>query len=1408
MGFLNRLIIDDLLIKDQQGLEMLRAKRLALKMDLLPLLEGRIRIASAQLLGAQVKLYKADDNTPANYQFVINAFNSDQEAEGSGVDLRVNSLIVRHSSVRFDQYSAKETPDNLNFKHLKISDISAHILLKALQPDSLNLNVKRLAFREQSGLVVDRLSLKAEANERSARLRDFVLHLPATRLQIASAEATYSIDSLPKTLHYHGLLSSSVITLPDLAFLMPQLKGFISPLTLQTDFEGTADDIVLDHLDMQTADNSLLLDADFNANWAGERTVWAEQTRRLHIAKCLFSQLKQALPTLPEALGRLGNIQLTGQAEGLHSGDVVAQFGLLTDVGRMDARLNMAADMSFTGSILTDSLHLGHLLEQEDLGLSAGLLEVKGNKNTIAAQGHLTRLDFKDYPYQNIDIDLTYLTDNLSGKVKIDDPNVETDIEGNLSLGKRKAVRLTGFLRNLSPKALNLTNQWGTATFSAVVDADFAGSTLNDVEGTIDLDDFIMTNTDSVGNDYHLDNIHIKSGYSNDRHFMRLYGDIGEIVLEGQFDWDTLPQSFINYTASILPKLPGLPATLRPANNNFEANIRLTDAEWLQKIFGINLQLEQPLSIKADVNDEGHKIDIDAQLPAFTYDGSAYTNGIVKLTTEADTAWCDARITRLSDNNRTLDLRLQTKAADNQLQSSFIWDNNALSGAPEESMSGILNAITELYSNEQLKPEAHMRLQPSHAIINGTEWTVEPAAILYSDNHLLIDHFNLWHDDQHLIIDGIASQQKTDSLLIDLNGIDVAYILDLVDFHAVDFGGQASGKAYITQLFGDFDAWADLEIEQFTFMEGHMGTLLAHAEWSKEDKQVDLDAFADNGPDSQTFIEGFIAPSRDDIDLLIRARGSNAEFVNTFTSSFLDDVAGQVYGDVRLIGPLSSVNLTGELAVDGRLTVSALNTTYDLRGDSIFFVPNDIRLLRHRIYDRNGHVGYVSGALHHRNFTNFTFDLNVDAQNMLVYDFPTFDGSIVCGTVYADGSADLRGRPGEIVINCNVTPRRGSTFGYNAANPDAISKQQFITWRQKTINDSIGVLDDVLMPAMTDNDKDNDVPTDIYINFAINATPDATLRVLMDQNTGDYITLNGLGALRASFYNKGPFQMFGTYNVERGTYGITIQNIIKKNFNFQDEGTIVFGGDPYDAALNLQAVYTVNGVSLSDLQLGNSFTNNTIRVNCLMNIQGSPGAPRVDFDLEMPTVNSEEQQMIRSIIASEQELKQQVVYLLGIGRFYTQEANNAGTQEYGQTELAMQSLLSGTVSTQINELLSQVIKTDEWNFGANISTGNEGWHNAEYEGMVSGRMLNNRLLINGQFGYRDNATQTTPSFIGDFDIRYLLYPNGNLALKVYNQTNDRYFTRSSLNTQGIGLIMKKDFGSIGDLFHSRRKKNR
>ena len=635
---------------------------------------------------------------------------------------------------------------------------------------------------------------------------------------------------------------------------------------------------------------------------------------------------------------------------------------------------------------------------------------------------------------------------------------------------------------------------------------------------------------------------------------------------------------------------------------------------------------------------------------------------------------------------------------------------------------------------------------------------------------------------------------------VDLNEVEVDYILDLVNFHTVEFSGKATGIANVSSLFGRFAANADLRVDDFKFENGRMGTLQAKADWNQEAEQIDIHAIADDGEEAKTLINGYVSPVHETIDLEIDAQGTYLDFMHSFTKTFLSHITGHAEGDVRLAGTLDNINLTGNLVVDGEATVTALNTTYKLERDTLVMIPDEIELKHMTVLDKDGHRAYLSGGIHHEHLTNLSFDLYVDAENLLAYDFDDFGDSSFYGTVYASGNVGIHGHGNDVVIDCDVTPQKNSVFVYNAATPDAISRQEFIEWDNDEATDDQKKADK--------SSSNRATKTDIYINFLVNTTPDATLRLLMDKNTNDYITLNGEGSIRATFHNKGAFNMFGTYTVDHGTYGITIQNIIKKNFTFNRGGTIVFGGDPYQAALNLQAVYTVNSVSLSDLNIGNSFTNNTIRVNCLMNIGGQPAAPQVEFDLEMPTVNADEQQMVRSVINGQQEMNQQVVYLLAIGRFYNQGANNADEQKPDRTTLAMQSFLSGTLSTQINTLLNQIIKNDNWNFGANISTGNEGWHNAEYEGIISGRMFNNRLVLNGQFGYRDNATRANPSFIGDFDLQYLLYPSGNLALKVYNQTNDRYFTKSSLNTQGIGIIMKKDFNNLRDLFSSQKKKKK
>ncbi len=1409
VGFLNRIILDDVVILDQQQEELLRASRLSAKVDLLPLTEGRISISTAQLFGTHIKLYKDSATAVGNYQFALDSLASRDTTSHTPLDLRINSLIMRHGSLSYDQRDAAPTDGQLNPRHLNVSDISAHLVLKALRDDSLNLNIKKLSFREQSGLQVKQLSLHVEGSLRQAILRDFQLQLPDSKLTLGDVTATYRIEDgtlLKESLAYRGTIEESHITSSDLTSLHPVVKELPKDLKLAVSFSGTANSINLHSLSASDEEGSFRLAANgFIHRW-DQTPVWQLKLDRLLLTEGHLALLGRQFH-LPDALLRLGNVSLTGEAEGIGSG-VSGNVQLSAAVGDVDLQLDMDQQQNFSGHVESSSLQLDKLLADERFGVAAMSLDFdgywpKGGKPDVNAEGTLSRFAYNGYEYQHIDLAASYADKHLSGTLTVDDPNIRLTAEGSW---QDSSLDLSARVADFHPAALNLTSKWPDASFAADLSAHFTATNVNDAVGSVELNHFTMLSSDRS---YRLKKLSLVSGYDDEqRHFLALKSDFATAMLKGTFDYSTLAQSTANIVGSHLSTLPGLPP-LKPTDNDFNFQLELLRSDWLQQLFGIPLSLDEPLLLSGYINDGQQTLSMMSSCPAFTYNEGKYSNLALHLGTQGDTLRCAADLVKHMDNGIPLTLALRSGAADNRLKASLAWDNHN----NQQHMSGTLFTQSQFVEAADGTRRSIINILPSEIVMRDAAWQVAPAEIVYAANDISIDHFAIEHGQQHITIDGRASRSPADTISVDLLGVDVEYVLDLVNFHSVDFGGKATGVATVTSLFDNPVANAHLNVSDFTFEHGDMGVLDVKAAWDNQKKTIDLNAIVTSSPTAFTLVSGYIDPNGVGyIDLDMQATGTPIDFAHSFLHSFADRVVGKADGAVRLYGPLNDINMTGQLVADAELNVRQLNCTYTLRRDTINFIPDDIELHNMTAYDRDGHTALVNGYLHHRHLTRMTFDINVEAENFLAYDFHDFGDDTFYGTIYGSGSVAIQGRPGRITFDIDATPQPGTVFVYNVSTPDAITNQEFIEWEAPLSSPEGGTnvrQHGNVSPSGNEGGAGAvAAPSDIILNFLVNCTPDATIRLLMDSKTGDYITLNGSGAFRANYYNKGSMQIFGTYTVSQGTYNITIQELIKKNFNFQQGGTIVFGGAPFDAQLNLQAQTTVNGVSLSDLNVGRSFSNNTVRVNCLMNISGVANTPHVEFDLAMPTVSADEQQMIRSVINGQQEMNQQVLYLLGIGRFYPQTGNNAtaeGQTQQSQTSLAMQSLLSGTLSSQINSLLKNVVNNNNWNFGANISTGDEGWNNAEYEGLISGRLLNNRLLINGQFGYRDRTTSATPSFIGDFDVRYLLTPNGSIAIKMYNQTNDRYFTRSSLNTQGLGFILKKDFSSLPDLFGIHRR---
>lgn len=1370
LGFFNRIIIDDVMMYDQQGDSLIYASRLSAKIDYMAATQGKISVSSAQIFGLRANLYRQTAKSPANFQFVLDSLASKDTTHHKPLDLHIGSLIIRRGAIAYNQRDVAPRSGVFSPQHIRVSELSSHILLNHVTDNSIDLLLKKLSFKDESGIKLQSLHFKLQADRQKATLKEFRLLMPRSELVLDDLKATYRFEGkrfIPESLRFKGGIQQSKITFADVASLMPALRHFDDAVFVSSRFSGTAKSISVPSLNLRTGSGSFNLQARGSYSHASSHPAWNADIANLNLSPAGVEFLAENLGSkvkIPKEIQRLGTIHLTGKAKGYEK-VLSAKGNIETDAGNISLQA-VKNDDRIKASVDTRGVNLGRILDNRKLGTVEARIDAHGTMKHIFAKGNIARFDYGNYNFHNIEIDGDYDMKTLRGTASIADPNVNLSVKGDYHLGSRLYV-LDAAINHLRPTVL--------------------GMKMHDPS-------------------YSLDNISISANNKGKEGHLDIEAPFVSLYARGQYDLTTIYGSIMRLVADKLPTIPGISKHAAKGYNDFTLQANITSAEVLQRMFGLPLSLSLPVHINGNISDAEKNVNLYINAPNFSWDGSAFHDANIELNTIGDSLKMEARISQGLPYEKAPVYRLRAAAADNNL-STLLYYANQSSKLP---ITGKIDARTQFFTSDNGATGVHVTVNPSEIMLGEKKWLLNPADIIYRKNELTVDMLNFSHGDQHIIINGKATPQTTDSIVADLKDVDVAYILNLVNFHSVDFAGKASGKAVVKSIFQTPEAYANLDVKDFVFENGPLGTLHAKAAYDNQEGQINIDATAEDGPEHLTVINGYVSPKRNYIDLGIEAHNTSLKFMENFCGSFLNNVEAWCKGKLNVVGDLKNINLVGDVVAHGRMHMKQLGTDYTFNHLRAHAIPDDIQFEGDSIYDshyngKHSHFALIRGGIHHKHLTRLSYDLDIDANNFLGFDTHEFGDDTFYGTVFATGTVGIHGKSGETIIDIDATPEPHSIFVYNVASPDAISAGSFIHW-----NDATPYIYRTYSP---DSDKDkkkdssSDFSSDMRINFLVNTNPNLTLKLMMDDQTGDYITLNGNGVIRANYYNKGGLDMFGNYVVDHGQYKLTIQNIIKKDFDFQPGGTIAFGGDPYNAPLNLQAKYTVNGVPLSDLSIGRSFSSNNIRVDCLMDITGTPGAPKVDFSMDLPTVNSDAKQMIYSVINSQEEMNQQVLYLLGIGRFYTQTKNNQTSEDasqQSQTSLAMQSLLSGTISQQINNVLSSFVNSSNWNFGANISTGNEGFNNAEYEGILSGRLLNNRLLFNGQFGYRDNAN-ATQSFIGDFDLRYLIFPNGNLSIHVYNQTNDRYFTRNSLNTQGVGLIMKKDFFNLRDLLGIKKK---
>lgn len=806
----------------------------------------------------------------------------------------------------------------------------------------------------------------------------------------------------------------------------------------------------------------------------------------------------------------------------------------------------------------------------------------------------------------------------------------------------------------------------------------------------------------------------------------------------------------------------------------------------LAKILKLPGELQKDMTIQTEWDTLQHRLAVNASIPEWVIDNATYSlqfNGTGETQVHAPIP------THLKSN-----LQFTCKNADHELHSDLTLD---------------------------YKPEPmQLQLEPSTLTLDNKRFKTSNAILRQdSDKHFRLENLLIEDMDQKLEVSGLFGQEQDMNLSLHMDNWKLDFLLDMLNKGYLDFGGSATGDVNIFQDSTLQLKAYSLAVKDFTYI----GTRLGDADitcFSDLDKaKMKFIAQVESYPEHLSFVECDVKMHEvhDTIDLRVQLDSLPLEFLSYWIGGAVQDLHGHGSGEVRLYGDCDSLNLVGNPLLQN------VNFTNDLLG-ARFYITDTINMESQpgrkgfiglnnvSVRDRNGQKAVLTLDIEHQHLHNMEYGLDLDipetSQGFLLYDHPTQNnGDLYWGRLWATGRCQMHGTYTHHRINVQMSPAGRSVFNLSPGEENfADNVYNFLTFRDKK---QIEKEEEANLLALRtrstlDNDEDEE-PTYIEADLLIHANEHCQVYVQMDPLAEDRLICRGNGDLALHYDPHHDLALTGNYDITSGSYTVTMKgDVMTKAFQLQQGSRVTFPGVPSDAELNLKAVYNIPSANLRDLDESfaslASLSRTTLPVDCKLNVTGPITAPQIAFDLEVKNTSNDVQALVHNIIGTQEMLNREVFYLLLFSKFYTPEYASTSQRQTG-SELT--SFASSSLTSQLNNLLGHM--SDNFTLGTNFRSDKGDFSDMEMDVSVSTRLLNDRLLMTGNLGYRDPAnsiglTTTNNTFIGDFDVEFLINTKGTVRAKAYSHYNERdYSINNALTTQGIGIILRKDFKSIYDL---------
>lgn len=1408
--FIKNVILEDVFVGDKHNDTLLSGKSIIVNVSGFEYKLHHLNLDEAELKDIKVKLLKYKNEEDFNFQFLADYFSSkDTTKPDSVAPWKIKYGALTLNNVDFTYRLLRDTfkvSQNMNYNNLHITNVYGRLSEIDFRNDTIFSQITNLRANEQCGISLNNLTTKASISSNHLQCDSLYLKTDNSLVKgsLSFKYDTWSdyTDFINKVYMKGNLKDSTLLNMKDVTYFAEDINGFNELFLIKGKVRGFVNDLNGSGLEVSYGKNTQFIGdisisglPDINQSYihfdAQKLSTTKEDIEHFPIPP--FNN--PSFLKLPKELAKLGVINYKGKFDGIIN-NFVTYGTFKTDIGSLKTDMQVRDNpktklVEYSGSLSTTNLNVAKIFPINGIigpvSLSA---KVKGkgitlNDLDLEVDGNVHSITYNQYQYQNLKIDGEFKKKIFNGKILSKDPNADFDFIGSIDLNyKVPKMDFISTINNFDLDKTHFSNSKLDGKLSSQILINLNGDDIDNLTGQINFDNTIYTNSVK---EYKLSTFNLELDQANDLKNIKLNSNIFNLQLEGKYKVSTLSNAFNQYLNTYFPTF-FKSYTRHIYNDRADLTVKIKNFTIIQELFLKDLSISPNTIIEGSFDAGINYLYLKTSNDLINYAGVKFNKNNIAVNSLPNgiSFKYNSKAIVLNDSLSFKNTSVNLVANDKTTSFDLVW-NNLLSPLYSGDLKGnILFGATK----------AELVFNQAKISVADSIWQiVKPNPISIDSSFVVtINPITFYNNNQLVTLNGKLSKNSSDKCEVIIQNLKLSQFNPLLSDAKVVLDGEITGDINIYGAFGKSVISSNINFNELKLNNRLIGSGDILSDYNPEKEYVSIKGYSAFAKDfdgnlmKNLDFEGYYYTKKeeDNLDISFKAEPFDLSLLQPYLKDILTVKVGFFNGSGKITGTPSKPLINAKLKImKCVMLIDYLNVQYTVSGD-VNIKPTQLNFDNLEIRDKTGNVGSVDGNIFHDNFKNMRIDFDVNTKKLMLLNTTAANNSSFYGTAYASGNAGIYGFTDDIKIEINMKTNGGTRFYIPLDGPSEAGNNEFIQFVTK---DTIKKI----IPISKSN---------LSLDFNLEATSDAEIQLIFDEKSGDVIKARGDGNLNMKINSKGKFDMFGDYVLSTGDYLFTLENFVTKKFEIEKGSSIKWSGNVYKANIDITANYKQRA-SIKPLFPNDSSSNYNKRfpVDCKLYMKDKLTSPDITFGIDLPTIDESTRSLIKNLLTDPNELNRQVFSLLLLRSFVTPVSvtGSSGVSAGGAVAATGSEMLSNKISSWLNGV------TKDIDIGVNYRPGNS-LSSDELDLALSKQLFNNRLVIDGNFGVTNSATNTKTSnnsnLIGDVTVELKLTESGKYRVKGFNRSNDNTQVLNSGGpfTQGVGIFYREEFESLSELY--------